>query len=312
MNGAIEVQAGETTVRLSHPGKVLFPDAGITKAELADYYLTVADTMLPHLRGRPIAMERYPDGISGRRIFQKDVPAYFPDWVRRVTVDKEGGTLTQVVCENAATLVYLADLACITPHAWLSRTDRPEWPDQLIFDLDPPGDDFVAARAAALAVRSLLDELDLPSFVKTTGQRGIHVTVPLDRSAGFDAVRSFARDVARELVARHPTQLTLEQRKDRRGGRLYLDLMRNGYAQTAVPPYAVRAWPPGTVATPLHWEELSDRSLRPAWFTLHTVPGRIAATQDPWATMDHDARNLADAGERIRALGAQRSAKASS
>jgi len=306
MNGALEVQAGETTVRVSHPGKVLFPDAGITKAQLADYYLTVADTMLPHLRARPVAMERYPDGISGHRIFQKDVPAYFPDWVDRVTVDKEGGTLTQVVCENAATLVYLADLACITPHAWLSRIDRPGWPDQLIFDLDPAGDDFVAARSAALAVRALLDELDLPSFVKTTGQRGLHVTVPLDRSADFDAVRSFARDVARELVARHPTQLTLEQRKDRRGGRLYLDLMRNGYAQTAVPPYAVRATSLGTVATPLHWDELSDLSLRPAWFTLGTVPGRIAATQDPWATMAHHPRNLADAGKRIRALGAQR------
>lgn len=306
MNDAREVQAGETTVRLSHPGKVLFPDAGITKAELADYYLTVADTMLPHLHARPIAMERYPDGISGERIFQKDVPAYFPDWVHRATVQKEGGTLTQVVCENAATLVYLADLACITPHAWLSKIDRPDHPDQLIFDLDPAGDDFESARAAALAVRSLLDELDLPSFVKTTGQRGIHVTVPLDRSAGFDAVRAYARDIARELVARHPSQLTLEQRKERRGGRLYLDLMRNGYAQTAVPPYAVRARPQATVATPLHWEELSDGSLGPARFTIRTVPDRIATTSDPWAGMAREARDLAAADGLIRTLGSGR------
>jgi bifunctional non-homologous end joining protein LigD len=310
VSDARDVQAGEITVRLSHPGKVLFPDADVTKAELADYYLTVADTMLPHLRARPIAMERYPDGISGQRIFQKDVPAYFPTWVHRVTVKKQEGTLEQVVCENSATLVYLADLACITPHAWLSRIDRPDHPDQLIFDLDPAGDDFAAARAAALAVRALLDELDLPSFVKTTGQRGIHVTVPLDRSAGFDAVRAFARDVARELVARHPSQLTLEQRKDHRGGRLYLDLMRNGYAQTAVPPYAVRARPEATVATPLDWEELGDPSLQPAWFTLRTVPNRIATKPDPWAGMAEEARNLAGAGKRIRALGSERTAPA--
>lgn len=311
MSDSRDVQAGEITVRLSHPGKVLFPDAGVTKADLADYYLEVAGTMLPHLHARPIAMERYPDGISGQRIFQKDVPAYFPSWVDRATVAKEGGTLTQVVCENAATLVYLADLACVTPHAWLSRIDRPDHPDQLIFDLDPDGDDFAAARAAALALRSLLDELDLPSFVKTTGQRGLHVAVPLDRSDGFDAVRAFARDVARELVARHPSQLTLEQRKDRRHGRLYLDLMRNGYAQTAVPPYAVRARPQATVATPLQWEELSDGSLRPAWFTLRTVPGRIATTPDPWTGMANAARKLTEAGDRIRALGSQRTAPAS-
>ncbi len=287
---------------VSHPQKVLFPASGVTKADLAEYYLRIADTMLPHLASRPIAMERYPDGIGGERIFQKDVPDYFPDWVDRASVEKAGGTLTQVVCTNAATLVYLADLACITPHAWLSRIDLPTRPDQLVFDLDPPGDDFAAARAAALALRSLLDELDLPSFVKTTGKRGAHVVVPIRRDTDFDSVRSVAREVARELVARNPSQLTLEERKGARAGRLYVDLMRNGYAQTAVAPYAVRATPQATVATPLAWEEFGDRSLQPGRFTLRTVPHRMAQRGDPWEGMPRRAADLTKAAARLNEL----------
>ena len=299
---AVELRAGGRTIVLSHPGKKLFPEAGITKAQLADYYLAVAVKMLPHLAGRPIAMERYPEGISGHRIFQKKVPGYFPDWIGRATVEKAGGTLTQVVCEDAATLAYLAGLACITPHAWLSRVDMPNQPDQLIFDLDPPGENFEAARAAAFAVRELLEELALRSFVKTTGKRGLHVTVPLERSGDFDSVRSFARELSRELIARHPTKLTIEQRKQSRGARLYLDVMRNGYAQTAVPPYAVRARPHATVATPLAWEELDDRSLHPGCFTLRNVPGRIAAVADPWRGMLAGGCDLKEASARLQAL----------
>jgi bifunctional non-homologous end joining protein LigD len=217
------VKVGRRTVQVSNPGKVLYPDDGITKGDLVDYYRQVAEFMLPHLRSRPVAMERYPDGIDGERIFQKDVPGYFPDWIDRVEVQKEGGKLRQVLCEAAATLVYLANQACITPHVWLSRADRPDHPDQLIFDLDPAGDEFEDARVAALSLRSLLGELELPSFVKTTGGKGIHLTVPLDRRADFEEVRGFAREVAEVLAGRDPDRLTTEQRKQRRKGRLYLD-----------------------------------------------------------------------------------------
>src|SRR5919204_2949083 len=230
------VRVGRRTVEVSNAGKVLYPDDGITKGDLVDYYRQVADAMLPHLHGRPVSMERFPDGIAGQRIVQKDVPDYFPDWIERVEVEKEHGRLHHVLCEQAATLVYLANQACITPHVWLSRVDRPDRPDQLIFDLDPAGDEFEEARRAALWLRSLLEELELPSFAKTTGGKGIHLTVPLDRWADFDTVRAFAREVAEELAGRHPDRLTIEQRKDK----LYLDTMRNAYAQTAVPPYAVR------------------------------------------------------------------------
>jgi bifunctional non-homologous end joining protein LigD len=295
------VRVGRRTVQVSNAGKVLYPGDGITKGELVDYYRQVAGRMLPHLRGRPVAMERYPDGIDGERIFQKDVPGYFPGWIDRVKVHKEGGTLQQVVCDQAATLVYLANQACITPHVFLSRTDRLDHPDQLIFDLDPAGDDFEGARRAALALRSLLEELELPSFPKTTGGKGVHVTVPLDRRADFDTVRRFARDVAAVLAGRQPDRLTTEQQKRNRKGRLYLDVMRNAYAQTAVPPYAVRARPGATVATPLDWSEVEDPSLRPAVFTIGSVLPRFEQA-DPWKDLRRRGRSLARARRRLEAL----------
>src|SRR5215217_8146977 len=298
MSDKRSVKVGRRTVEVSNPGKILYPD-GITKGDLVDYYRRVAKRMLPHLRGRPVAMERYPDGIDGQRIFQKDAPDYFPDWIERVKVHKEGGSLQQVACDQAATLVYLANQACITPHVFLSRADRLDHPDQLIFDLDPAGDDFEEARLAALALRDLLRELELPSFAKTTGGKGLHLTVPLDRRADFDTVRGFARDVADLLAARQPDRLTTEQRKDKRKGRLYLDAMRNAYAQTAVPPYAARARPSATVATPLDWSEVEDRSLRPSSFTIASA---LERTGDPWKDLRRHGRSLSRARSRLNAL----------
>ena len=301
MSDRRSVRVGRRTVEVSNPDKVLFPDDGVTKGDLVDYYRRVAGFMLPHLRGRPVAMERYPDGIGGQRIFQKDVPAHFPGWIDRVEVAKQQGSLRQVVCEEAATLAYLANQACITPHVFLSRADRPDHPDQLIFDLDPSGDDFEDARAAALWLRSLLEELELPSFPKTTGGKGLHLTVPLDRRADFDTVRAFARDVAGVLVRRHPERLTIEQRKRQRDGRLYVDVMRNGYAQTAVPPYAVRARPGATVATPLDWSEVEQPSLRPSRFTIVSVFERLDRA-DPWKDLRRRGRSLSRARKRLDRL----------
>jgi len=172
VNGERRIRVGRRTIEISNPDKVLYPRDGITKADVVEHYRRVATLMLPHLRGRPTALERYPDGIGSERIFQKNVPRHFPSWIARVTVRKEGGSLRQVVCRDAATLVYLANQACITPHVWLSRADRLDRPDQMIFDLDPPGEGFEDARVAALSLRSLLEELELPSFVKTTGGKG--------------------------------------------------------------------------------------------------------------------------------------------
>jgi bifunctional non-homologous end joining protein LigD len=271
-------------MQISNPDKVLFPDDGVTKADLADYYQRIADSMLPWLRDRPVALVRYPDGLRGDSIMQKNVPRYFPDWIRTAEVPKQGGTLRQVVCDRADTLVYLAGQACIEVHGFLSRLGRLQQPDQLIFDLDPPEDaPFSQVVTVATELRSLLEgELGLTPFVKTTGGHGLHVHVPLNAADDFDAARAFALQVARTLADRHPDLATTEQRRASRGGRIYLDIMRNAYAQLAVAPYSVRARPGAPVATPLSWSELDDPALQPGQFTITTVPARDG---DPWAAM---------------------------
>ncbi|HZD65429.1 MAG TPA: non-homologous end-joining DNA ligase, partial [Acidimicrobiales bacterium] len=254
-----ELRAGNHTIEVTHPDKVLYPHEGITKVQVVDYYRQVAATMGPHLRDRPLAEHRYPDGIEGPDFYQKNVPDYFPDWIPRVEVpNKGGGTSLHVRGNGAATLAYLASQACLTPHAWLSRADRLERPDRLIFDLDPAGNDLGLLRFAARAVGDLVSELGLTPFLMTTGSRGYHVVVPLRRDQDFDTVRDFAHGVAERLAERHPDSLTIEQRKEERRGRLFLDYLRNGYAQTSVAPYALRARPGAPVATPLFWEELDD------------------------------------------------------
>jgi bifunctional non-homologous end joining protein LigD len=278
------------SVTITRPGKVLFPD-GLTKADLASYYERVADVMLPHVRGRPVHMQRFPDGIDGPELQQKQVPDYFPGFVDRVEVPRRrGGTVTHATIERADTLVYLAGQACITPHVWLSRDDRLDCPDQLIFDLDPPGGDLRPARDAARRLRSLLEEANLTPFVKTTGSRGYHVAAPLDRSRSFADVRAFARAVAAELAARDPDRFTVEQRIAARGGRLYLDTARNGYAQTAVAPYAVRAVDGAPVACPLEWGELGR--VDPQAFTVRNLFRRLARRADPWQDMARAAAPL--------------------
>jgi bifunctional non-homologous end joining protein LigD len=299
------------TVELSNTGKVLFDDPEITKGDLIAYYRDMAARILPYLRDRPLVMARYPDGIGGERIFQKNIPGYFPSWVNRVEVEKAGGELCQVICDKPATLVYLANQACIELHAFLSRVGELDRPDQLVFDLDPPdGSYFGEAAQLALRLRELLeDDLKLTAYVKTTGGKGLHVHVPLRARDGFDAVRRFARQASEVLAARCPGMVTVEQRRAGRGDRVYSDIMRNAYAQTVVAPYSVRARPGAQVATPLHWEELADQDLTPRRFTLRTVGDRLQrpGASDPWAGLarhryglDRPARRLAELAARGR------------
>jgi bifunctional non-homologous end joining protein LigD len=296
----LAIRAGRRIVRVARPDKPLFP-SGITKAELARYYAAVAPAMLPHIAGRPLNLERYPDGIDGPRIIQQRAPGHFPSWIRRVTVPKRGGTVAHVVASDAATLVYLADQACITLHAWLSRADRLDRPDRLIFDLDPSREAPEAVRSAARDLGALLRDLGLEPFAMATGSRGYHVVVPLQRRADFQTVRGFARDVARVAAAGDP-RLTLEQRKAARGGRILVDVLRNAYAHTAVAPYSVRARDGAPVAMPLHWEELLQPATRPDRWTLHTVPSRIARDGDPWADIRSYARTLGAPQRRLQKL----------
>jgi bifunctional non-homologous end joining protein LigD len=297
------------SVELSNAGKVFFPGPDITKGDLVGYYRDVATRMLPYLRDRPLVMERYPDGITGERIVQKNVPRYFPEWITRTRVKKQDGSLLQVICDKPATLVYLANQACVEMHAFLSRTSALDRPDQLVFDLDPPDDDhFAVVRHLALGLRELLeDELGLTAFVKTTGGRGLHVHVPLSARDDFDAARRFARQASEVIATREPDSLTIEQRKDSRGDRVYADVMRNAYAQTAVAPYSVRARPGAPVATPLRWDELEDSGLTPHQFTLRTVGERLArlGQSDPWAGLARHRYGLARASQRLAKIAAR-------
>ncbi|EPX76681.1 non-homologous end-joining DNA ligase [Salipiger mucosus] len=285
MSGTI-VSAGGRNIEVSHPDKVLFPDDGITKLDLAQYCARIAETALPHYRDRPLTMQRFPDGIGEDGFFQKNVPDHFPDWIKRVELPKEGGTVTHVLANEAATLVYLADQGCITPHLALSRADRPGYPDRMVFDLDPSDDDFGKVQEVARAVKAALDARDLPSFVATTGSRGFHIVLSLDASAEIDALRPFARGLAAEVAEAHPKLATVEQRKAQRGDRVLADTFRTAYAQTAVAPYAVRARPGAPVATPLRWDEAFGSDMAPDRYTVATIFRRLAQVEDPWAGID--------------------------
>jgi bifunctional non-homologous end joining protein LigD len=294
-------------VALSNPDKVLFPDDGITKGELVGYYLTVAPRMLPLISGRPVTMQRFPDGIGKGGFLQKQIGRHFPDWIERVTAPNRRtrqGTVreevTYPVCRTPDDLAYLANQGCLTPHVWLSRAPDIHHPDQMVFDLDPASDDLGVLRLAASSLRGLLTELGLAAFLKSSGSRGLHVVVPLVPAADTDTVKVFSIAVAEALAARHPTDFTTESRIANRDGRLYLDIGRNGYAQTMAAPYAVRALAGAPVSMPLDWSELE--TWVPRGHTLRTIGDRLAAP-DPWAGMDAAATRLDEPGARLARLG---------
>ena len=295
----MRVRVGRRTIDISNPDKVLFPHAGYTKSDVVEYYRRVAPTLLPYVRGRPVTLHRYPDGIEAAGFYQKEAADYFPQWICKQRVAKEGGSLSMVIVNDAATLVYLAGQAMITPHVWLSRIDQRKRPDRMIIDLDPSNGEFEAVRQTARWVRTRLEELGLVSFVMTTGSSGLHVVVPLRRTVPFEFVRQFARRVADGLAEEHPTVLTTEQRKAKRRGRVYLDTLRNAYAQTAVAPYALRARHDGPVATPLAWDELDQHDMSPTRYTLRTMLERLDRIGDPWQGMGRRARSIAAAQRKL-------------
>jgi bifunctional non-homologous end joining protein LigD len=299
---SVEIETPERTVTISKPEKPLF-GSGVTKLDLARYYAAVAAAMLPHVAQRPLNLQRFPDGVDRPGIFQQQAPEHFPDWIERVRTPKQDGTVDHVVAADAATLVYLANQAVVTPHMWLSRADRLERPDRMVVDLDPAGGTSDDVRRAALSFGALLrDELELEPFALATGSRGFHVVVALQRRQDFDDVRAFARDVGRLAVARDPDRLTLEQRKAKRGGRIFVDVLRNGYGHTVVAPYAVRAREAASVATPLRWEELHSPGTRPDRWSIRTLLRRLEREGDPWAAIDDHPHALGAARRRLDAL----------
>ncbi len=287
---------------ITHPEKLLFPADGISKGELAAYYESVAPIMLPHLSGRPVTMERFPAGIEAKGFMQKDVVKGFPEWLERVEVPKKDGTTHYPLIGDARSLLWLANQNCITPHVWISRVPDLHQPDLCVFDLDPARDEPAVLRAAALAVRDVLAELGLPSWVKTSGSKGFHIVVPLDDAATFDLVWHFAHGVAAVLVQRDPGHLTQEFIKADREGRILVDTGRNGYGATFAAAYAVRPRPGAPVSAPCTWAELEENVVRPQTFGLRTMADRLARVGDLWAELHANKQSLARPIEQLRAM----------
>jgi len=283
---------------ITHPDKMLFPDDGISKGELASYYDAIAPVMLPHLRGRPVTMERYPSGIGEKGFMHKNVAKGFPEWLERVEVPKKDGTVRHALVTDSRSLQWLANQNCITPHVWTSRVPDLHRPDMCVFDLDPSGDDADAVRTAALQVRDLLAEMGLTSGVKTSGSKGFHIVVPLDGRADFGEVSWFADAVAAILVERDPSRLTQAFSKADRGGRIYVDTGRNAYSATTAAAYAVRARPGAPVSAPCAWEDLERGRVGPRTFTLRTMARRVDDVGDLWS--DLRAQSLRGPMERLR------------
>lgn len=288
-----KISFGPYSFEVTNPDKVLFPTSGITKGEVIEYYRRIADVMLPHLHKRPLMMHRFPDGINEAGFYQKEVSDHFPEWIDRIQVEtREGKEVTHVVCENAATLAYLAQEATITPHAWLSLVGDLEKPNRMIFDLDPPDGDFDLVLRVSLMIKEKLEHLGLNAFVMTTGSRGLHVVSPLRPEADFEKVRGFAREVADRLADEYPDELTTKHYKSKRVGRLYLDTNRNAYGQTGVCPYSLRALESGPVAAPVTWDEVEYKEIGPRTFGIGNVFRRLGQKDDPWKNINRHAVSL--------------------
>ena len=289
-------------ITITHPDKILFPDSAITKGELAAYYEMVAPYMVPHMRARPVTMERYHRGIGAAGFFQKDVSRGFPDWLQRVEVPKKGGTVHHPIVTDARSLLWLANQNCITPHVWTSRAPNLYYPDICVFDLDPSEENPAQLKAATFQLRDFLADLGLPSWLKTSGSKGFHIVVPLDGKTNMSDVAEFAHTVGTLLVKRDPANLTQEFHKIDRGRRILVDTGRNGYSATFAAAYAVRAKPGAPISAPCTWDELQHGDIGPQSFTLRSMAARIESVGDVWAEMKKRGRSLKRALEQVRKM----------
>lgn len=275
-------------VAFTNLGKIWFPNAGITKWDVLAFYRAIAPRLVPHLRDRPVTLERIPDGLrpNAPRFWQKNTPDYYPQWIPRIELrDVTGKPVKYALVNDADTLLYLVNQGAISFHVWPSRVQHLDRPDYVLFDLDPGGAKFADVVKIARQLYDLLAELDLSAFVKTSGKSGLHVLVRWEQQGSYDAARGWAMQVAGQLVRRLPDLATTERRKSERHGHVYIDVIQNARGHHAVPPYVVRAVPEATVSTPLDWDELTPR-LNPRKFTMDLVLKRIKKQKaDPLAEL---------------------------
>jgi len=282
---AVMIEAGDREVRLTSPSREIWPEVGVTKRELAEYLVTVGDAFLAANGGRPISLQRFPGGVDGEQFFSKNPPKGAPDYARAETVTYPSGRAhPQLVIDEIAVAVWAAQMNTVVFHPWASRADAPDLPDELRIDLDPqPGTGFAEAVPVAFELRTVLEEAGLDAFVKTSGNRGIHVFAPIAPTYEFLDVRHAVIAAARELERRMPDRVTTNWWKEERGERLFVDYNQANRDRTMAGAYSPRALPTATVSTPLEWDELEGAD--PAAFTVRTVPQRLAAQGDPWARL---------------------------
>jgi bifunctional non-homologous end joining protein LigD len=300
-----EIRRGNRAVRLSSADRVLFAGDGVTKGDLWDYYEAVAPVLIPHLRDRPFTMKRWREGLDGQAFFQKQAPKGMPDWIptrRFKTHPREGGErlVDFPLVNDELALLWMVQMHCIDMNAWYSRVDRPDRPDFVLFDLDPPEepDGFELAIEVAHLIRELLDEVGLPGYVKTSGADGIHIVAPIQRRSTFEQTYDFAERASRLLERRHPGKLTTEWLKKKREGVL-VDHRQNGWGKTIASAYSVRPKPGAPVSTPLHWDELTS-DVRPRQFSMQVALERIEQHGDLFAPVLSEGRPL---GQALKALG---------
>jgi bifunctional non-homologous end joining protein LigD len=261
----------KTEIELTNLNKILFPKSDITKKDLINYYYQIYPLILPFIQDRPITMFRYPNGINKEYFVQKNISDFFPKWIKTATVSKKNNeSIKMLICNDLKTLIYLVNLACITPHIWLSYLPKLKTPDRLIFDLDPPNGKIELVIEGALDLKELLQkEFSISAYIMTTGSRGVHIVVPIAKELSFEKVKLFAKKIAEILVEKKPKLYTIEMRKEKRNEKLFIDYHRNAYAQTVVAPYAVRAIESAPVAVPIEWIELKKLNIKA--FNIKTV-----------------------------------------
>ena len=302
----LELQVGRRRLRVTHPDRVLFPGDGVTKGDLAEYYAAIGDAIVPHLRERPFTLKRYPYGIRGQPYFAKQAPKGKPSWIATRqfrTWPREGGSrlVDFTLVNEPAAVVWMVQMNCIDMNAWYSRVDKPDRPDFVLFDLDPPDsrDGLAEAIRVAHLIRGALEELELRSYVKTSGADGIHVLLPITRRATFPQTYEFAELLSRQLEAGHPGLVTTEWLKKKRRGVL-VDHRQNGHGKTIASVYSVRPKPGAPVSTPLRWEELTER-VRPRDFGRREALDRVAKYGDLFEPVLKGGQALAPALGRLRA-----------
>lgn len=288
---------------LTNRNKVLFPKSDITKEEVFQYYENIANIIIPYLKDRPLTMQRFPKGINEEGFFQKNAPDYFPDWISTSKVKKKDGWVNHIICNSKEILLYLVNQYVLTFHVALSKIDKINYPDKMVFDIDPPKEKFQLAVKAAKALHHILEEkLKLKAYVMTSGSKGLHIVVPIKATVPFERVHSFSKQIANYICNNNPTTFTTAIKKDKREGRCYIDYLRNSYAQTSVVPFSIRALEKAPVATPLHWNELDNTKLNATSYNIDTIFERLEKTGDPWQNFEQNTRTIDSAIDTMETL----------